>query len=101
MQNETFQVGEIARFQNLPLPFNVFDGEECEVMTPCELTPIEDIQGAFGFALVHQVKFRGSVFAVKPFSLKKRRQKGDDSVGENETDFAKKMQEWFKEPVTV
>lgn len=101
MQNETFQVGEIALFQNLPEPFSIFNGNECEVMTPCEVTPIEDLHGDFGFALVHQVKHRGCIFAVKPFSLKKRPAKGTDDGEFSETELGKMVQEWLKEPVEV
>lgn len=101
MPDETFQVGEIAQFQNLPTPFHVFNGDECEVISPCEMTPIEDIHGAFGFALVHQVKHRGCVVAVKPFSLKKRPAKGADDGEFSATNLGKMVQELLKEPATV
>lgn len=93
MENETFKVGEIAILQNLPVPFTVFHGQECEIIAALALTDIVDIFGVHDTAVVYQISHRGLIVAVRPNSLKKRPSKGDDAEESKDTDFGKTV-EW-------
>lgn len=72
MGNKTFKIGEIALFQNLPIPFNLFNGDECEIVGALQLCLVEDIFGKHGLEYVYRVLHRGYTVAVKQESLKKK-----------------------------
>lgn len=89
MNDGTFKLGEIAVFRDLPPPFNIMNGCECEVIGALENRFVVDLLGSKGISCTYVVDYRGTRAGVLPCNLKKRPQKPESK----DTDFGKTV-EW-------
>ena len=78
MKCRPFQPGDIAIFQNIPVPLNFLNGQECEVLEGLREHHIICINGNEDFLPVYKVMFDNRICGVLPEQL--RHKKDPESV---------------------
>lgn len=91
MNDGTFQVGEIAVFRNLVLPFAHMNGEECEIVGTLAPRLLVDIRGDIFSDQCYTVAYHGDEVAVQTDHLKKK----PKPAFVKDAEFGKKV-EWDK-----
>lgn len=68
-----FKAGDIAIFQNLPMPFSFLNGSECEVLESLREHHIECLNGNHDVLPVYKVRIRAGVVGVLPEQLRHKK----------------------------
>lgn len=73
MTCKPFKPGDIAIFQNLPFPFSLANGQECEVLEALREHHIICMNGNEDVMPVYKVMFGTSIVGVLPEQLRHRK----------------------------
>lgn len=72
MNDDTFKVGEIAVFQNLPVPFDFLNDKETEIRSALCNMCVVDVFGTYAIKMAYRVFADGREVACEAANLKKK-----------------------------